>query len=58
VLQRLCAFVHDRRREVTQVELRPIALLLDGSVEVREACVTVSDAFERMLNSAPIARPA
>jgi hypothetical protein len=58
VLQRLCAFVHDRRREITQVELRPIALLLDGSVEVREACVTVSDAFERMLNAAPIARPA
>jgi hypothetical protein len=58
VLQRLCAFVHDRRREITQVELRPIALLLDGSVEVREACVTVSDAFERMLSAAPIARQA
>jgi len=51
VLQRLAAFVHDRRREVTSVELRPLALLLDGTIEVREACVTVSDAFERMLQA-------
>jgi hypothetical protein len=58
VLHRLCAFVHDRRREVTTVELRPLALLLDGTIEAREACVTVSDAFERMLHAAPNARPA
>lgn len=58
VLQRLSAFVHDRRREVTSVELRPLALLLDGSIEVREACVTVSDAFERMLQAPPTAQPA
>lgn len=57
VLHRLSAFVHDRRREVSGCELRPLALLLDGSVEVREACVTVSDAFERML-AAPRAVPA
>jgi hypothetical protein len=58
VLHRLSAFVHDRRREVTSVELRPLALLLDGTIEVREACVTVSDAFERMLYTPPTAQPA
>jgi len=58
VLQRLSAFVHDQRREVTSGELRPLALLVDGSIEVREACVTVSDAFERMLQTPPSARPA
>jgi acetyltransferase len=47
VLQRVAAFVNDRRREIEAVELRPLAVLLDGSVEVREACVTVSDWFER-----------
>jgi hypothetical protein len=54
VLLRLSAFVNDRREEVESVELRPVAVLLDGSVEVREACVQVSDAFERSL-SAPAA---
>ena len=58
VLHRLSAFVHDRRREVTSVELRPLALLLDGTIEAREACVTVSDAFERMLYAPPNAQPA
>jgi hypothetical protein len=50
VLLRISAFVNDRREEVEAVELRPLALLLDGSVEVREACVSVSDAFERSLS--------
>jgi hypothetical protein len=50
VLLRVAAFVHDRREEVESVEVRPLALLLDGSVEVREACVSVSDAFERSLS--------
>jgi hypothetical protein len=49
VLLRLSAFTHDRRDQISSVELRPLALLLDGSVEVREACVSVSDAFERSL---------
>jgi hypothetical protein len=52
VLLRLSAFTHDRREQVSSIELRPLALLLDGSVEVREACVSVSDAFERSLSSA------
>jgi acetyltransferase len=51
VLLRLCTFLQAHRREVRSVELRPLALLLDGSVEAREACVTVSDAFERSLES-------
>lgn len=51
VLLRLSAFVNDRRVEIESVELRPVALLLDGHAEVREACVTVSDAFERSLQA-------
>jgi len=47
VLQRVAAFVNDRRREIESVELRPLAVLVDGNIEVREACVTVSDWFER-----------
>lgn len=49
VLLRLAAFVHDRREDVESVELRPLAVLPDGTAEVREACVHVSDAFERTL---------
>lgn len=49
VLLRLAAFITDRGAEVESVELRPLALRLDGSVEVREACVSVSDTFERSL---------
>jgi len=49
VLLRLAAFMGDRGAEVESVELRPLALRLDGSVEVREACVAVSDSFERSL---------
>jgi hypothetical protein len=47
VLLRVSAFVAERRNEIESVELRPLAILLDGSAEVREACVTVSDWFER-----------
>ena len=53
MLLRVSAFVHERREQVESVELRPLALLLDGSVELREACVTVSDAFERSLSIPP-----
>jgi hypothetical protein len=53
VLLRLAAFVNDRRREVEAVEVRPLAILLDGSVEVREACIAVSDFFERSLSDPP-----
>jgi hypothetical protein len=49
VLLRLAAFVNDRRREIEAVEVRPLAVLLDGSVEVREACIAVGDYFERSL---------
>ncbi|HKP59253.1 MAG TPA: acetate--CoA ligase family protein [Polyangiales bacterium] len=56
VLLRLSAFVHDRRQEIEAVELRPLAVLLDGSVEVREACVSVSDHFERALPDPALTR--
>lgn len=51
VLLRTAAFVNDRRSEVEQVELRPVLLLPDGSAEVREACIQVSDAFERSMDA-------
>jgi hypothetical protein len=55
VLLRTSAFVDARRAEVDSVELRPLAILLDGSAEVREACIAVSDAFERSLIAPPAA---
>lgn len=52
VLQRLAAFANDRRSEVESIELNPLAVLLDGSLEAREACVTVTDAYSRLLSQA------
>ena len=57
VLVRVAAFVSDQREEIDRVELHPVALLLDGSIEVREACVTVGDAFLRTLEAARPALP-
>lgn len=51
LLLRLAAFVNEHREEVERVELHPLALLLDGAIEVREACVTVGDAYLRSLES-------
>jgi len=50
LLLRLAAFVDDRREEIDRVEIAPVALLVGGGVEVREACVTVGDAFLRSLD--------
>lgn len=50
LLSRVAAFVDDFRGEVSRVRLHHVALLLDGSCEVREAAVDVSDAFERGLS--------
>lgn len=52
VLLRLAAFVRDRATEIAAVEINPLALLVGGGIEVREACVTVGDAFERSLDAA------
>ncbi len=51
VLLRLAAFVDEHRSEVERVELHPLALLVGGAVEVREACVSVGDAFLRSLEA-------
>jgi hypothetical protein len=48
-LLRLAAFINDRAKEVESVELLPLALLAEGGVEVREACVAVSDSFEQSI---------
>lgn len=55
VLLRLAALLDVHRDEIASVELRPLALLLGGNVEVREACVTVGDVFVRRMD-APGAR--
>jgi hypothetical protein len=52
VLLRATAFVTAHAREITSVELRPIALLTGGGIEVREACVSVNDAFEQSYQQA------
>jgi len=51
VLMRLAAFVHQWRDEIEAVEVNPLAILVGGELEVREACVTVGDAFSRSLNA-------
>lgn len=51
VLMRLAAFVHQWREEIEAVEVNPLAILIGGDLELREACVTVGDAFSRSLNA-------
>jgi hypothetical protein len=51
VLMRLAAFVHQWRAEIESVEVNPLAILVGGQLEVREACVSVGDAFSRSLNA-------
>ena len=51
VLMRLAAFVHQWRSEIEAVEVNPLAILVGGELEVREACVTVGDTFSRSLNA-------
>lgn len=51
VLMRLAAFVHQWRKEIESVEINPLAILVGGELEIREACVTVGDAFSRSLNA-------
>jgi len=50
VLLVLARFVSDRRAEVEAIEVNPLALLVGGGAEVREACVAVGDAFVRELD--------
>ena len=51
VLMRLAAFVHQWRDQIESVEVNPLAILVGGELEIREACVTVGDAFSRSLNA-------
>jgi hypothetical protein len=51
VLMRLAAFVHQWRTEIEAVEVNPLAILVGGELEVREACVVVGDTFSRSLNA-------
>lgn len=49
VLLRLAVFVHDWPDEIESVDVCPLAILVGGDVEVREARVQVTDAFTRSL---------
>ena len=49
VCLRTAAFAHAFRSEVTRVELHPVALLVGGGAELREAAVEVTDTFVREL---------
>ena len=51
VLMRLAAFAHQWRDQIESVEVNPLAILVGGELEIREACVTVGDAFSRSLNA-------
>jgi hypothetical protein len=51
VLLRLAAFARDHHDEVESVEVDPMAVLVGGGVELREACVRVGDAFLRSLEA-------
>jgi len=55
VLLRLAAMLETHADEIVSIELRPLALLLGGNVEVREARITVGDVFVRRMD-APSAR--
>jgi hypothetical protein len=45
----VAAFVDSYRAEVERLELHPVALLVGGGAEVREAAIEVTDAFMREL---------
>jgi hypothetical protein len=45
LLVRLGSFVDAFRREVARVELHPVALLVGGGAEIREAAVQITEAF-------------
>ncbi|MBX3248896.1 MAG: acetate--CoA ligase family protein [Myxococcales bacterium] len=51
-LLRVAAFLNDWPEEVDRIRLQPLAMLVDGRVEIREASVAVTDAFERNLIAA------
>jgi hypothetical protein len=51
-LNRTAVFVIDHRDAVTSVRIDPLAMLVGGGVELREACVVVNDLFERSLGAA------
>lgn len=48
---RVGAFIDGHAPAVTRLELRPLAILPGGRIEVREACVTVGDHYLRQLEA-------
>ena len=52
LLLRVAAFIDEWRAEVDGVRIEPLAVLLDGTVEARDVCVQVGDAFTRSLRAA------
>lgn len=52
LLLRVGAFIDEWRAEVDRVRIEPLAILLDGTVEARDVCIEVGDAFTRSLRAA------
>jgi hypothetical protein len=50
LLVRVAAFLDRSARSVTHLELRPVAILPTGRCEIREACVTVGDAYQKQVD--------
>ncbi len=46
-LLRIAAFAHDWRQHINAITINPLALLVGGEVEAREACIEVNDTFLR-----------
>ena len=51
LLLRVGAFVNEWRAEIEGVRIQPLAVLVGGRVEARDACVRVGDAFARSLQA-------
>lgn len=49
VILRTATLAAQHRQSIATIELRPVALLADGNIEVREACIGVSEAFQKAI---------
>ncbi|QQR88816.1 MAG: acetate--CoA ligase family protein [Myxococcales bacterium] len=50
LLEQSACFVNDWREHLQSVEINPVALLLDASIEARELCITVNDSFIKAMD--------
>lgn len=50
VLLQLSQLAQDRAKEVSAIQIEPLALLVNGGLEAREACISINDAFVQTLS--------